>query len=77
MPVKQREEKYIEIDVNTNSSSYPPSHSNISYFSDQQFESLLHHMGGLSTKTPVPTSLGNPGALGLAAFALTLFGYFH
>ncbi|CAF1236716.1 unnamed protein product [Adineta ricciae] len=73
MPVRQREEKYIEIDVNTNNSSYQPLDSNIPYLSDQQFESLLHYMGGLSAKTPVPTSLGNPGALGLAAFALTLF----
>mgnify|MGYP002385271712 CR=1 FL=1 len=55
----------LQLDDRQNSS--PPSLTN------QQFEILLNHIGGLSSRTPVPVSLGNPGALGLAGFALTTF----
>ena len=41
--------------------------------SSAQFEKLLHHIGGPSVPPPVPTALGNPGPLGLGAFALTTF----
>ncbi|CAF0970612.1 unnamed protein product [Adineta ricciae] len=41
--------------------------------SGAQFEKLLHHIGGPSVPPPVPTALGNPGPLGLGAFALTTF----
>ena len=38
-----------------------------------QFEALLTRMGGIAPQTSPPSGLGNPGPLGLAAFALTTF----
>ena len=43
------------------------------HLSSQQFEALLSRIGGPSAATPTPTALGNPGPLGLGAFALTTF----
>ena len=39
----------------------------------EQFEALLTRIAGPSPTTPVPSALGNPGPLGLGAFALTTF----
>lgn len=39
----------------------------------QQFEALLAHIAGPPATPSVPSALGNPGPLGLGAFALTTF----
>ena len=41
--------------------------------SSQQFEALLSRIGGPAQQSATPSALGNPGPLGLGAFALTTF----
>jgi succinate-acetate transporter protein len=46
---------------------------NIPGLTSEQFEILLNRIAGPPPPPPIPAALGNPGPLGLAAFALTTF----
>ncbi|UJR38538.1 hypothetical protein I4U23_031205 [Adineta vaga] len=61
------------IDMNLLNKSNNSDLKNTPSLTNEQFELLLHRIGGISQRTPVPTTLGNPGALGLGGFALTTF----
>jgi succinate-acetate transporter protein len=50
-----------------------PSHLEIPTLSNEQFEALLNRISKPSLTNPVSSVLGNPGPLGLGAFALTTF----
>ena len=63
----------MTIDMAPRESNVRKPEYNSPYLSSQQFEALLSRIGGPAQKSETPSSLGNPGPLGLAAFALTTF----
>jgi succinate-acetate transporter protein len=51
----------------------PQKNVEVPCLSNEQFEILLNHIIGPLSKPSAPSSLGNPGSLGLGSFALTTF----
>jgi succinate-acetate transporter protein len=70
--INRKNDTVIKINDDSNSSSYRH-RIDIPALTSEQFEALLNRIAGPSTPPPVPSALGNPGPLGLGAFALTTF----
>ena len=71
---KQRSESSdVVINMHSDRHASRSADVHVPYLSSHQFEALLSRIGGPSPTTPVPSALGNPGPLGLGAFALTTF----
>jgi succinate-acetate transporter protein len=70
--INRKTDTVIKVNDDSNSSSYRD-RIDLPALTSEQFEALLNRIAGPSTPPPVPSALGNPGPLGLGAFALTTF----